>query len=213
MGKFIDLTGKPFGKLIAIERVGKDKSHRAIWKCICECGNEKIINSSRLISGNTKSCGCYKSEYIKAKKSKHRKAKTRLYNVWCGIKQRCCDHKHVSYKIYGAEGKNVCEEWLHNFQAFYDWSMANGFDENAPRGKCTIERIDSTKGYSPDNCRWATNKEQQNNKRNNHIIEYKGKKQTLSQWSEELSINYWTLRNRIYRYGWNIDRALNTPVK
>ena len=94
----------------------------------------------------------------------HGKTNTRLFNVWRGMKRRCHSTSDKNYDIYGGRGIAVCDEWRNNFQAFYDWAMANGYDENAPTGQCTIDRVDNDKGYSPDNCRWVDMKVQNNNK-------------------------------------------------
>ena len=200
MGAFIDLTGQKFGKLTVIERA-ENKNGRVAWLCKCDCGNFTTVTSKRLRNGDTKSCGCYHKEKI----SKHNKSNSRLYNIYSHIKQRCYNLKNCRYKNYGGRGITICDEWLHNFQAFYDWAMANGYDDTL-----TIDRIDNNKGYSPDNCRWITNKEQQSNKCNNHLITYNGKTQTMAMWANEKNINESTLAHRISR-GWNIDRALNTP--
>ncbi len=131
--------------------------------------------------------------------------KTRLFGIWAKMKQRCYNPNNPKFPIYGAEGKMICDEWQH-FEPFYTWAMANGYQDNL-----TIDRIDNSKGYSPDNCRWTTVKEQANNRRTCRIVEYNGKSQTIKQWSEELGIGYHTL---IYRFnkGWSADEAFTTPV-
>lgn len=212
MGKFIDLTGQKFGRLTIIERaenyIAPCGHHTPMWKCKCECGNEYVANPAHLKNGRVKSCGCFNKEKAKKTMTKHGHHNTRLYGVWSVMKQRCYNPKSKAYRLYGAEGKTVCDEWLHDFQAFYDWSMSHGYQKGLE-----IERIDGTKGYSPENCRWATRKEQANNMRTNHLIEYKGKKQTIAQWAEELNMNVDTLYNRVLRYKWSIEKALETPVK
>lgn len=215
MGKFINLTGQKFGRLLVLERVENyiqpNGTIKARWKCLCECGKRCIVCSSELRYGRTKSCGCFKLEKIKANMETHGKSDTRLYIVWKSLKKRCNNPKDKYYHIYGGRGITVCDEWLHNFQAFYDWSIANGYDETAPIWQCTIERTDNTKGYSPDNCKWTTNKEQANNRRNNHLIEYQGKKQNLTQWAKEYGIKAPTLRMRL-KHGWSIEKSLTTPL-
>lgn len=215
MSNLIDLTGKKFGRLTVIRRVKNAKSGKSRWLCRCSCSeqNELIVIGTDLTRGHTQSCGCFMREQSKKYNTKHGKLYTRLYKTWKNMKNRCNNPNSDDYRIYGAEGKTVCDEWLNNFQTFYDWSMANGYDETAPKGQCTLERIDGTKGYSPDNCRWATAKEQANNTRRNHVIEYNGKKQTMKQWSEELHIKYSTLAARINTYRWDIDRAFEIPIK
>lgn len=164
MSALKDLTGQRFGRLIAIKRVGSDKQKRATWRCRCDCGRETVVASSYLINGDTNSCGCLKLELLFKRSTKHSKARTRLYRVWANMIQRCYDPKHTHYHRYGGRGITVCDEWRDDFQAFYDWAMANGYDENAPKGKCTIDRIDNDKGYSPDNCRWVDMKIQRHNR-------------------------------------------------
>lgn len=163
MAEVKDLTGQRFGRLTVIGRAGSTPGGVAAWLCRCECGNEAIVAGWSLRCGNTKSCTCLKNEVAKELFTVHGKCMSRLHGVWKGMKERCSNPKHNRYHRYGGRGITVCDDWLNNFQAFYDWAMANGYDENAPRGQCTIDRIDNDKGYSPDNCRWVDMKGQRHN--------------------------------------------------
>ena len=201
MGKIKDLTGQRFGRLTVIERAGtysapNCRSKSATWRCKCDCGNESVLVGNDLSRGATKSCGCLFEE------NTHKKRNTRLYITWRNMKQRCYNPNNVSYRQYGGRGIEVCEEWKSNFLAFYNWAMANGYADNL-----TIDRIDVNGNYEPDNCRWASVKEQNNNKSSNHLITYKGKTQTIKQWAEELGISSYTICSRLNQ-NWDIERAL-----
>ena len=159
-----DVTGQRFGRLSVIQRSGSTRSGIATWRCLCDCGRECVVEGAKLRKGNTKSCGCLHDEVAKERMTVHGKSGTRLYAIWKAMHHRCFNPTDKNYSRYGGRGILVCDEWLHNFQAFYCWAMANGYDACAPLGKCTIDRIDNDKGYSPDNCRWVDMKVQRHNR-------------------------------------------------
>lgn len=141
-------------------------------------------------------------------KTTHGKRNTRLYDIWHGMKNRCYNENNDRYRDYGGKGTTICNEWKNDFQSFYDWSMANGYKDNL-----TIDRMDTDGNYEPSNCRWITNKEQQNNRTDNHYITFNGETRTLKEWSELLDVNYSTLNHRITQYGWSTEKALTTKVR
>lgn len=142
-----------------------------------------------------------------------RQNKERLYSVWYGIKVRCTQPSATGYKDYGGRGIKICQEWAESYDTFRKWAYVNGYNPEAPYGECTIERKDHNGDYCPENCCWATMKEQSLNKRNTHLLEFNGKIQSAKEWSEELNIPYYVLMGRINKYGWSTEKALTTPVK
>jgi len=133
--------------------------------------------------------------------------KTRIYSIYKGMKDRCRYKTNDNYERYGGRGIRVCEEWLADYMNFYNWAINNGYKEGL-----TLDRIDPNKNYEPDNCRWATYKEQANNTRRNNYITYNNKTHTLTEWSEILGIKRSTLSNRIVTKKWDIKKALTTPL-
>lgn len=136
----------------------------------------------------------------------------RLYGVWNSMKRRCYDERHENFCRYGGRGIKVCDEWNDNFNAFAEWALENGYDETAPYGKCTLDRIDVNGNYEPSNCRFISLKEQNRNRRNNRYVEVNGRKVLLMDLCEEVGLDYSALRNRL-DHGWSIEEAINTPLQ
>lgn len=161
----VDIAGRRFGMLVAIRPVGSKSNIGVQWLCRCDCGNNTIVPTNQLNSGNTRSCGCMRDSLISQVNKSHGKShKSRLYNVWVGMRQRCNDKNHKSYHNYGGRGISVCDEWS-DFSCFEKWSLENGYDETANYGDCTLDRIDVDGNYAPSNCRWADAKVQAANRR------------------------------------------------
>jgi hypothetical protein len=145
---------------------------------------------------------------MRASKTQHGEGKTRLYSSWRSMKQRCQNPRAHAFEEYGGRGIKVCDEWSDSFYAFKEWALSNGYHEGL-----SIDRIDNDKGYEPSNCRWATRSEQQRNRRNNRMVTFNNETKTMSEWAACLGIERNVLWNRLYRYGWPIERALTEPVR
>lgn len=201
--------GDVFGHLTVIERAGSDKWGSSVWKCLCDCGKEKVVRGGHLTSGKSQSCGCSRRREgaikIGQKNRTHGMRKTRLYRVWCAVKSRCSNPHNNRFKIYGGRGITVCEEWQ-RFEPFRDWALANGYTD-----ELTIDRKDHDANYCPENCRWASQKTQSNNRRNNHKITVDGETKTISEWAKRNGLSAKTIETRLQR-GWPEKIAIFAPV-
>lgn len=208
-----NLIGCRFGRLVVLERAGSTKHKKALWRCICDCGNEKIACGSKMLKGETKSCGCILREnalLLGEKNIKHGQRKNIIYHIWRGIKSRCFNKKDKNYNFYGAKGIKMCDEWNDSFQAFYDWALLNGYKEEtllSGKSKFTIDRINNNGNYEPSNCRWVTYKEQARNRTNNLLITYENKTLTLAEWCEILQVPYNRTQHRLYK-GMPFEKAI-----
>ncbi len=201
----IDISGRTFGRLTVIGRAGNTASRHTRWRCLCQCGAEKLVSLPCLRGGNTKSCGCLKREREASFGRKHGRHGTPEYSVWRAMIGRCENHKDVAWSRYGGRGVTVCARWRHDFAAFYE--------DMGPRPAGTsIERIVGTIGYEPGNCVWATPREQQNNIRSNRRLVHDGRNQTLIQWSRETGLKRGTIATRL-DYGWTVADALTRPLR
>lgn len=208
MAKFFNRIGLIYGRLTVIEPKGKNEKGKTLWLCRCDCGNHKIVVGDYLTAGRTKSCGCLDRENrLKPKKIIHNKSGTHIYREWSSMIKRCSPSYHLSKRYY-ERGIQVCEDWK-SFESFYKFvSQLEHFDEKG----YTLERINNDGNYEPYNVRWATNKEQQNNKCNNVYLQYMGKTQTMKQWCEELDLNYGMVKARHQR-GWEVPKLFENPHK
>lgn len=197
--RLIDRTGEKYGRLTAVERLPakSKKDTNARWFCRCDCGRATVAYGQDLARGKMKSCGCLNAERI----MQHGMSQTHVYSVWRMMLQRCENPKSPAYPNYGGRGIRVCDEWRDFERFFLDMG-------NRPAGY-SIDRIDVDGPYCKENCRWATTAQQANNKRRNRVIEFRGRRQTLAEWADELGLDWHTIRSRLDNYGWSVERALS----
>ena len=204
MGKRKDISGQRYGRLTVIRDVGV-RSGQRILLCKCDCGVEKEIMYCNL-AGSTRSCGCLKATF--AIKGSGIRTGTRLYRIYNHMKRRCYSPNEKVYSYYGGRGITVCDEWLADFEVFKSWALDSGYREDLE-----IDRIDNDGNYEPSNCRWATRKEQMNNRSGNHVISHEGETHTLTEWAEKVGISPATLSGRVNKNGYSYERALTEPVE
>ena len=201
-GKFENLSGQKFGKWNVLDE-HKSDGRTTFWLCECECGTQRFVRSHTLKNGTSKSCGCIQAT--------HRDSRSRLYGVWSAMKRRCYNANDAEYHRYGGRGITVCEEWRKSYESFKEWAISNGYDDNAPYGEYTIDRIDFAGNYWPENCRFANMKEQSRNRSSNHHVVYQGKDYLLSDLAELLGIKQTTLAERL-KAGWSDEELSLLPT-
>lgn len=206
--KYKDISNQRFGKLVAQEYLGlkqisKDGRRASCWLCKCDCGNTTEVTYHNLISGHTKSCGCLHKEVVSKNSYRHGDSRTILYRRYIGMKDRCYNQNATEYDQYGGRGIRVCDEWFNDYTSFKRWSLDNGF-----RKELSIDRINVNGNYEPKNCRWATTKEQAENRQNNHIVRYNGKEYILTRIASEHNICVNTFRYRL-EMGWDADKIIS----
>lgn len=203
MPKYIDITGQKFEKLTVIEYHGKKSDGTALWKCKCDCDNPEIliIPGGHLRHGFRKSCGCLQANPSRLEENGKIMPE---YFIWHGIQQRCYNPNMDSFINYGARGITVCDRWLGE----HGWINFITDMGRRQSKKYSIERMDNEKGYSPENCIWATRKQQQNNRRVNRMLEYNGIILNVTLMAEHLNIPYKAFEAHIRR-GHSVEYAID----
>lgn len=207
-GRLRDLTGQVFHRLTAQHYAyTNSKTGQAFWCCTCSCGGMAIVARSRLLAGNTRSCGCLHKEIVAQicleRSRTHGFSNTPSYMRWKGLIARCTNPKNPSYQHYGGRGITVCAQWLSSYETF-------ARDMGEPPPKKYLERRDNNGPYSPENCYWATGTEQANNKRNNRLLTYDGMTCTLAEWARRTGIPIGRIAKRL-SLGWDVSRTLTLP--
>lgn len=182
---YLDITNNRYGRLIAVEKVGK-----STWLFHCDCGNDVTLKYSRVLCGQ-QSCGCLRRECAKKfveSHTTHGQSNTKLYRKWQHMISRCYDKSDKQYKRYGGRGIDICGEWLNSFETFSKWAYANGYDSDKDGHYWSIDRVDNNKGYSPDNCRFTTAREQQRNREITTLYVFQGKQYTASEFADIFGI-------------------------
>ncbi len=198
------VIGKKFFRLTILEIIrGTPVGVQA--KAKCECGKTIVCRARAILTDRSKSCGCLHREVTSATFFKHGHSGHRMYRIWRGIKCRCLNPKDYQFKNYGGRGITICKRWINSFENFWE-DMIIGY-----RDDLEVDRKNINGNYTPENCRWATRKQQTNNSRQNHLLTFNGKTQPLTAWSEELGIPIGALRSRV-RDQWPIEIALTAPI-
>lgn len=201
MSKKSDISGQKFNFLTAI-KFEYSKNNKHFWLFKCDCGNEKVIGKTYVLTGHSKSCGCWKLQNNRTIGITHNQSKTREFKIWQGIKKRCLNRNCHTYKEYGGRSIMICDRWLISFEYFLA-DMGH-----APSELHSIDRIDNNGNYAPSNCRWVTRREQNNNTRKNRIFPYEGNNYTLSNLCDKLGLKYQLIYDRVTKLKWRIEDAI-----
>lgn len=212
MPELKDLTGKCFGRWRVLRRdpdyITKSGFKFTAWACECSCGTKRTVLANALLSGRSTSCGCYHSEKQKdvARNnfSTHKESKTRLYQIWNAMRERCNTPSASNYMNYGGRGITLCDEW-NDYSTFREWALVNSYTDNL-----SIDRIDVNSGYSPNNCRWVDRIKQANNCRTNRYFTIDNITKTLAEWTREYNMPYSLVHKRLSK-GMDIETALTKP--
>lgn len=208
----LELYGQRFGSLVAFERIPGDRIKCSKWKCRCDCGKVVEVRLHCLRNNTTTSCGCHRRDKTKSMFTTHGLAGTRFHRIWTNMINRCSNQKNKHFKDYGGKGIQVCEGWR-KFEGFQSDMYQSYLEHKEVYGNTntTIDRIETDGNYCPENCKWATQKEQARNRSSNVVNNYKGESLTLIEFSEKYEIPYGLLRRRLNK-GWSIDNAIETPI-
>lgn len=208
MSEIFNMTGLRFGKLVGVKKVGNHpKSRRAMWLFQCDCGKTKVIAGGPVRSGNSRSCGCGIVNATIQRNLTHGLSFTPEHMAWREMKKRCYNPNYNGFKNYGGRGISVCERWMDSFENFFS-DMGK-----RPSEKHSIDRVENNGNYEPGNCRWATKKHQNRNKRNNHKLCFSGESKTIQEWSEITGINHGTIESRIRKSKWTVEKSLTVIPK
>lgn len=205
----IDMVGKRFGRLVVVEQA-PHKWNRRVWLCQCDCGERRVVDGANLRGGRQMSCGCLLREKMAeigraSRKHGQAVAETSEYKAWSSMKARCHNPSHKQYSAYGGRGIAVAPEWREDFQAFFEHVGKR------PSRAHSLDRINNSRGYEPGNVRWATQVEQTNNTRKNHLVWVGGERMTLAEAIRLKGQRSNVVRQRL-AFGWSMDRALNEPI-
>lgn len=216
-GRGKDLTGNVYNRLTVLGMSSRRDGNRMKWVCKCECGKVVSVRTSHLLGGKIQSCGCYQKEIAVQRaydgdgvvKKTHGLSRSRIYTIYRAMIQRCYDSSVTKYFDYGGRGIKVCDRWR-GPGGFERWLEDM---KDPPSSKHSIDRIDVNGDYSPENCRWVTAVVQMRNMRTNRYVEWEGKKRLLIELAEEYGIPYKQLHKRVFTRGWDLRRALLTPLR
>lgn len=212
--------GKKYNYL-TITSFGYNDFGKRCFNCKCDCGVEKLLITTDVITGRVKSCGCMHKKLSRRTSIKHGAYyyghPERLYRVYRGMIERCHNKNNTKYSDYGGRGITVCSEWRENYDTFRTWAIKNGYDENKSRKEQSIDRIDNDKGYSPDNCRWTSMNVQRANQRphrehkKNATVVLNGVMVTKREICAEYGISVEMFDYRVKHKGMSVIEALTTP--
>lgn len=203
--RYIDLTGKRFGRWTVLSYAGNCGRYIPRWLCRCDCGTEREVIGKDMVAGKSVSCGCYFSEQVKLWNVKHGLSHDQTFNIYRHMIARCHNEKGARYADYGGRGITVCQRWRDSYEAF--------LDDMGPRPspKHEIERKNNDGNYEPDNCIWATRHVQARNKRSSRFLEHNGERMVIVDWERRQGFLIGTISKRLI-HGWTVEEAITTPV-